>query len=197
MSAQKFMVTNGVLGLEPVNTAAVGYLPEWQAPGGKDIGAVSMSDYPDAAGFSCQVVTAVLEPTPNETTRNDDQTLCEAAAPAPVVVVGEPSFVLSVDMYTDPNQPDGLASFLFEHRTKPCYVYFGANGDAVPSALIGVVTVQPSALYGGAKDPNRATLSLPFQRTPDVVTGTPTGWKIMYGDHTASESGTTWPPVVA
>ena len=38
-------ITNGIIAFKRVDTAAVGYLPAWNAPAGKAASAVTMADY--------------------------------------------------------------------------------------------------------------------------------------------------------
>ena len=45
MSSTVFKIETGVLALTLVDPAAVGYLTSWQAPAGKEVDAVLLTDY--------------------------------------------------------------------------------------------------------------------------------------------------------
>jgi len=180
MSKTIFRIENGVLAFELVDTAAVGYLPSWQAPMGAVLPTVTAADYDTAAdNFQCQVVTGVLQSTPQSTTENLDGTWCDL--PEVVTIAGEDTFAVAMDVYQDPNAV-GLAAYLYENRGKKAYAYFGMGtnpGD--PPTAIGVVTLSAVSI-GGGRAANRAQVTWPFDRAPDIQFGTPAASRVVFGD---------------
>lgn len=183
MSAQLFKIEDGVFGLSLVDTAEIGYLPEWQTPGGVDIATIALADYEAGSTptFSCQVVTGVLTATENVTSESVDGTWCADGLPQSRQIVGEDTFSVDWDIYQDPHVADGLTSYLYENRGKKAYLYFGAGGDQVPPVAVGVVTLKASSI-GGGRSYARATVSFPFDRAPDIQFGNLTAWHVVYGD---------------
>jgi hypothetical protein len=180
VSKTLFKIEAGVFGLALVDTAAVGYLPTWQAPMGGVLPDVALADYdPLSDGFSCQVVTGVLTATENVTTENIDGTWCDL--PSVAQIVGEDSFAVAWDAYQDPNDRDGLTAYCYQHRGEKAYVYFGAGGDAVPPTAIGVVTIKAMGI-GGGRTAARSQVTFPFDRAPDIQFGTTTSYRIVFGD---------------
>lgn len=180
MSVTLFKIEAGVFGLALVDTAAVGYDPAWQAPMGAVLPGVDMSDYdPLSDGFSCQVVTGVLTATENVTTENIDGTWCDL--PSVAQIVGEDSFAVAWDAYQDPQDRDGLTAWCYQYRGRKAYLYFGAGGDATPPTAIGVVTVKAMGI-GGGRTSARSQVTFPFDRAPDIMFGTKTTYRIVFGD---------------
>lgn len=185
MSKTVFRVTAGVLAFELVDTAVSGYLASWQAPAGAVLPDVDPQDY-DTAGesFQCQVVTGLLQSTQQGTTENLDGTWCDA--PEVVAVPAEDTFSVALDVYQDPTLPDGLSSYLYEHRGKEAYAYFGmGTNPGTPPVAIGRVTLS-SASIGGGRTANRAQVTFPFTRAPDIQFGTAAAWRIVPGDRSAA-----------
>ena len=188
-----FKIENGAIGLDLVDTAAVGYLDTWQAPGGKTFPAVALADYdPLTTGYGCQQVTGVVAATANNTTNNIDGTWC--AAPSVETIVGADSWTVAWDLYQDPTDPDGLVAYLYEHAGKDAYLGVFCNGDASPVAFVGKVTLSAASI-GGGRNANRSQVTFAFKRKPDAWFGIPTDWKIVPGDGTASTAGP--PPLAA
>jgi hypothetical protein len=175
-----FRIENGVLALELVDTAAVGYDPAWQAPDGAVLPDVDAADYDTAAdGFQCQVVTGVLQSSPQSTTENLDGTWCDL--PEVVTITGEDTFAVALDVYQDPNTV-GLSAYLYEHRGAKAYAYFGMGPAAgSPPVAVGVVTLA-SVSIGGGRQAARAQVTFPFDRAPDVQFGTTAEWRVVFGD---------------
>lgn len=179
MSKTIFRIENGVLAFELVDTAAVGYLPTWQAPGGKTLPSVTAADYDTSTdSFQCQVVTGVLQSSPQSTTENLDGTWCDL--PEVVTIVGEDTFAVALDVYQDPNIV-GLSAYLYEHRGEQAYAYFGMGANAGPPIAIGVVTLS-SVSIGGGRAAARAQVTFPFAGAPDVQFGSAAAWRIVFGD---------------
>jgi hypothetical protein len=180
MSKIQFRIENGVLAFELVDTAAVGYLPSWQAPMGGTLPTVTAADYDTSTdNFQCQVVTGVLQSTPQSTTENLDGTWCDL--PEVITIAGEDTFAVALDVYQDPNIV-GLSAYLYENRGKKAYAYFGMGtnpGD--PPTAIGVVTLS-SVSIGGARSANRAQVTFPFDRAPDIQFGNATASRVVFGD---------------
>jgi hypothetical protein len=187
-----FRIDQGAaLAFELVDPAAVGFDPAWQAPLGKELPTVLPSDYSTGTdGFQCQVVTGTLTSTQNSTTETLDGTWCDL--PETINVAGEDTFAVALDIYQDPNRPDGLSAFLFTNRGKDAFVYIGMappSGTAtVPPAAIGVVTLS-SATIGGGRSANRAQVTFPFKAAPDVMFGTAADWIVVPGDRGTPTTG--------
>jgi hypothetical protein len=180
MSKTIFRIENGVLALELVDTTALGYDPAWQAPAGAVLPTVTAADYDTASSsFQCQVVTGVLQATPQSTTENLEGTWCDL--PEVVTISGEDTFAVALDVYQDPNTI-GLAAYLYENRGRKAYAYFGMGtnpGD--PPVATGVVTLAAVSI-GGGRQAARAQVTFPFDRAPDVQFGTAAEWRIVWGD---------------
>jgi len=180
MSKTVFRIENGVLAFELVDTAAVGYLPSWQAPTGAKLPAVDVADYDTSTdSFQCQVVTGVLTSTPQSTTETIDGTWCDM--PESVIVPGADTFNVALDVYTDPNTV-GLSAYLYEHRGKDAYVYLGMGlnpGD--PPVAVGVATLAAASI-GGGRAANRAQVTFPFKAAPDIQFGDATASRVVFGD---------------
>lgn len=176
MSKTLFKITDGVFALDLVGDTDD---PAWQAPAGAVLPDVDVTDY-DAAttGFGCQVVTGVLTSTPNQTSENIDGTWCDL--PETVAVVGEDTFSVAWDYYQDPNIV-GLSAYLYEHRGKRAYLYFGAGGDGTPPTAVGVVTLSSGSI-GGGRNAARSQVTFPFERAPDIQFGTATAGRIVFGN---------------
>lgn len=176
MSKTLFKITDGKFALALVGDADD---PAWQAPTGGVLPDVAVADYDtETASFACQVVTGVLTSTENVTTENIDGTWCDP--PEVAQIVGEDSFAIEWDVYQDPNVV-GLNAYLYEHRGKRAYAYFGAGGDGVPPTAVGVVTLK-SASIGGGRGAARAQVKFPFERAPDIQFGTATAGRVVFGD---------------
>jgi len=175
-----FRVENGVLAFELVDPAASGYLPSWQAPDGDELPDVDPADYTTAAqSFQCQLVTGVLTATPQSTTENLDGTWCDL--PEVITITAEDTFSAALDVYQDPNIV-GLAAWLYEHRGKDAYAYFGMGPAAgQPPVAVGVVTLASVSL-GGGRAAARAQVTFPFKSAPDVQFGTAAAWRVVFGD---------------
>ena len=115
--ALRFKIENGVLAFTPVDTAAVGYLASWQAPGGKAVDVVTLADYTDAdAQWSCQVQTATIDASANNNDETIDPTWCSPAKTIPNP--GETSWAINGTYLQDVIDEDGLWQFLYLHDTE-------------------------------------------------------------------------------
>lgn len=169
-AATIFMIEDGQFGLAKVDTAAVGYSPNWQAPGGKTVDTVAITDYyAGSATFQCQVTSGALNATPDTTTTDTPATFCQAGTSVPTPA--QTTFELAVSFLQDPDVIQGLNRFTFEHDTDEVYFYLGLNGDNPPRA-IGRVRCQAGTIGGAARESLTADLTLPCSRKPDVEFGT-------------------------
>lgn len=168
--ATTFEIQDGVLALALVDTAEVGYLDTWQAPGGATVDTVTEADY-DAGSetWRCQVTSGKLTASADTTTRDRAATFCQPARTIPNP--GETSYSLDVEFLQDVTVATGLSRFLFEHDTKEAYFLLGLNADDPPKA-IGRVRVQPGDFGGAAREDLTATISLPLSRKPQIEFGT-------------------------
>ena len=174
-----FTIEEGELGLAIVDPAAVGYLDSWQAPAGKTVDLVTLADYdPAAGGWTCQMTSGALTPTPNTTTQDVPATYCKPAKSVPQP--GETSFTLDIAFLQDPNVSVGLSAFLYANDTKEAYVYHGMN-DGEPPRMIGRVRLAAGLIGGDARTTLIATVSLPLVRRPDIEFGDATTSVIVPG----------------
>jgi len=184
MPSNIFNIEAGVMALTEVNTAAVGYQADWQAPGGKTLEDVLLTDYTTGGAgvdFSCQVTSGALNASPNTSPKTTPATFC-----GPEIVttqVGVTSFTLDTTILQDPHIKAGISRWLFEHDTEKAYFYLGLNGGAPPKA-IGVVRAIAGAFGGDARTDLTATLSLPCESKPDIEFGNATASDIVQGDGT-------------
>jgi hypothetical protein len=177
-----FQIEAGEFGLKVVDKAAVGYLDAWQAPAGKAIDVVTLADYDTgSAAWTCQVTSAALVPSPNESTIEIPATMCSPAKTIPQP--GETSFSVDVTFLQDPNIVAGLNRFLFENDTKEAYVYLGLD-DGNPPRMIGRCRLIAGAIGGLMRSQLTADVSLPMSRKPDVEFGDTTSSQIVHGDGT-------------
>jgi len=182
MASNIFLIEDGEFALEPVDTDAVGYSPDWQAPDGKDLATVTIADYDTGSTvWKCQATSGALTATPDTTTTDTPATFCEAATSTPTP--GVTTFELAVSFLQDINISTGLNRFLFEHDTEEAYFYLGWNGTDPPKA-IGRVRVQSGTMGGDARTALTADLTLPCSRKPDVEFGNATTSVIVEGGGT-------------
>lgn len=182
MTANIFLIENGEFGLAPVDTAAVGYDPTWQAPGGKTLANVVLADYDTGSTtWTCQVTSGALTASPDTTTTDTPATFCDPATSTPTPA--ETTFELAVSFLQDINVSTGLNRFLFEHDTEEVYWYLGFNGTDPPKA-IGRARAQSGAVGGDARTALTADLTLPCARKPDIEFGNATTSVIVGGDGT-------------
>lgn len=169
MAATIFLIEQGEFGLAKVDTAAVGYDNDWQAPGGAAVDTVTLADYyTGSAVWTCQVTSGALEASPDTTTTETPATFCDPATSVPTPA--ETSFTLNISFLQDITVATGLNRFLFEHDTEECYFYLGFNGTNPPRA-IGRLRAQSGTIGGDARTSLTADLTLPCSRKPDVEFG--------------------------
>src|SRR5215510_1694914 len=141
--ATKFRITDGVFALELVDTAAVGYLDTWQAPGGKAVDVVTLADYDTgSAVWRCQVQELTIDPSANQNDETIDPTWCAPGKTIPNP--GETSYAINGTYVSDVNVSTGLQAFLYANDTKEAYFYVGLGGDASAPAAIGRVKLVAS-----------------------------------------------------
>jgi hypothetical protein len=171
--ALRFKIENGVLAFTPVNTAAVGYLDTWQAPGGAAIDVVTLADYTDAdAQWSCQVQTATIDASANNNDETIDATWCAPAKTVPNP--GETSWAINGTYLQDVIDEDGLWQFLYLHDTEECYFYIGLAGEASAPSAVGKCRVLGSTFGGAARTALTSTLGpLPVSQRFDAWIGQP------------------------
>lgn len=186
MARNIFQIENGQFGLLVVDTDEVGYLSSWQAPGGKTVDTVLLSDYDAASqGWSCQITSGALEASPDTTTTDVPATWCEPAETTPAP--GKTSFTFVATFLQDPNVVDGLNAFTFEHDTEEAYIFAGLDG-LNPPRLIGRCRLSAGTIGGEARTTLTADLSLPMSRKPDIEFGSAGASRIVLGDPAAPVS---------
>ena len=173
------MIEEGEFGLSIVDSAAVGYLDSWQAPGGAAVADVTLAIYDTgSAGWTCQMTSGALTPSANTTTSDIPATFCKPGKTIPTP--GETTFNLDLTFLQDPNVSVGLNAYLYEHDTEEAYAYFGLN-DGEPPRMIGRVRLSAGAIGGDARTTLVATISLPLVRRPDIEFGDATTSKVVLG----------------
>jgi hypothetical protein len=179
MSRTIFQIESGQFGLKIVDRAAVGYQDDWQAPGGKDLTTVAITDYDTHSdAWSCQIIEGTLSSTPDTTTTDVPATWCEPAETIPSP--GKSTFELSGSFLQDPNVSTGLSAFLFEHDTEEAYVYAAWGGD-LPPRMIGRARLASGSFGGAARTNLTSDFSLPLSRKPDIEVGDGTTSRIILG----------------
>ena len=129
-------ITNGVIAFKRVDTAAVGYLPAWNAPAGKAASAVTMADYETgSATWSCQITSGTLTAAGDTgTTTEVAATFCTASRSIPTP--GVTAYTLDVELLQDPTQAPaskGISQYLFEEDTFEDYFMLGLERSDVGS----------------------------------------------------------------
>ena len=172
-AADIFRIEGGVFSLLLVDTAAVGYLPEWQTPGGLDIDVVTIAAYTEAdAQWSCQVQTATIDASANNNDETIDATWCAPAKTVPNP--GESSWALNGTYLQDVIDEDGLWQFLYLHDTEECYFYVGLAGESSAPSAVGRCRVLGSTFGGAARTALTSTLGpLPVSQRFDAWVGQP------------------------
>jgi hypothetical protein len=170
MASHVFQIETGKFGLSMVDTAAVGYTSEWQAPDGNAVIDAVIADYVSSSlgDFSCQISSGALSASPNTTTDSTPATFC--GPEETTTKVGVTSYTLDVTFLQDPDLMNGMNRFLFEHDTEEAYFYLGLNADVAPKA-IGRLRVISGTIGGDARTKLTATLSLPLSHKPDILFG--------------------------
>jgi hypothetical protein len=171
----------GGFGLALVDRAAVGYDDAWQAPAGGVLPDVELADYnAGSTTWQCQLTAAQITATQNVTTSERAGTFC--IAPGQTTVVGEDTFAMEIGGFQDHKEAQGLAAFMYEHRTKEAFFYFSADGpDGAPRA-IGRLRLTAMPMGGDAwTDLTFTALSLPIMRAPDIEFGSGATTRIVLG----------------
>jgi len=183
-AAEIFRIEGGVFALLLVDTAAVGYDPADQTPGGVEVDTITPAAYAGAAGsgisFECQTTSAALVASANTTDDTTPATFCQPETTT--TSVGVTSYTLDASILQDPHISDGISAYLFEHDTKAAYFYLGlADADAPPKA-VGIVRLVAGQIGGEVRVTLTADISLPVERKPDLWVGNATTNRVIHGD---------------
>ena len=186
-AAEIFRIEGGVFALLLVDTAAVGYDPADQTPGGVEVDTITPAAYAGAAGsgisFECQTTSAALVASANTTDDTTPATFCQPETTT--TSVGVTSYTLDASILQDPHISDGISAYLFEHDTKAAYFYLGlADADAPPKA-VGIVRLVAGQIGGEVRVTLTADISLPVERKPDLWVGNATTNRVIHGDGSA------------
>jgi len=183
VSSHVFKIQNGVLAFTLVDTAAVGYLPEWQTPGGIAVDTITLAAYTTANGldFSCSVTSGALTASPNTTDDTTPATFCEPEVTE--TTVGVTSFTLDATILQDPDL-DAASAYAYEHDTEEVYFLLGLDGVNPPKAA-GRCRMVAGAFGGDARVTLTADLSLPVTRKPDIEFGNATTSRVVWGSGAA------------
>ena len=173
-------IQNGVFGLAVVDPSATGYLPAWQAPGGKTAATAAASDYgASAASFVCQIKSGQLTPSASNTTETIDATFCSPAQEVPNP--GVTTYGLELSLFQDPHVRDGLSSFLFQYDVAEAYFLLGLNAGTTPPRAIGRVRVASIAFGGAARTNLSADVTMPLSGKPDILFGSTGSTRLITG----------------
>ena len=175
MTAPQYQkVENGIFAISLVDTAAVGYDPAWQSPGGVTIDLITEAAYLDNnAAWRCQVTSAFLSATANTTSEDVPAGWCGAGQS--VTQVNESTWDLNLTFVQDGHLPDGLTEFAFEHDTEEAYFLYGLDAAAGVPKVMGRCRILAGQIGGAAGTILTADVVWPVQPKPDAA----------------------WPPVVA
>jgi len=188
-----FQIEDGWFALTLVDKAAVGYLDTWQAPTGKSVETVLITDYGSPGGvdnWSCQITRGELTASANENSVDVPATFCAAGSTVPQP--GTTSYAFEVEFLQDPNVEDGLTAYLFEHDTAEAYFALGLVAEGSPPTAVGRCRLLAGNFGGTARENLVSSLSLPVVRKPDVWFGSAPPGRIVRGDGTvtAAAAGT-------
>lgn len=201
--ALRFKIDEGVFALAIVDTAAVGYNEDWQAPAGHTVQTAVLTDYTAAtAQWSCQIQEATIDASANANDETLEATWCEPQKVIPNP--GETSFAINGTYVSDPHVEAGLWAFLYAHDTKEAYFMMGLAGEDAPPKAIGRCRVIASSFGGAGRVTLTSTLNgLPLSRRYDAWVGSATDSSIITADGTitpvvlaaaASTGGSSTPP---
>jgi hypothetical protein len=179
-------ITDGVFGLSIVDEAAVGYSPDWQAPGGDTALTSVLADFVDGDTFTCQITSGRIASAGNINRRDRAATFCSPAGST--VSPGQSTHTLDVAWFQDPHIRDGLSSFLWEHDAEEAYFLLGGDAGTTPPRAVGRVYIQAGAFLGEAAADLTDSLSLPIVRKPDVVFGTTGSTRLVTGAGVTTDS---------
>ena len=180
--ANSFRITNGAFSLKLVDKTAVGYTDSWQAPGGKTVDTVTVTDYAGAGGiaFECQTTSSALTPSANTNDDTTPGTMCNPEITT--TIVGVSSYTLDATIIQDPHISAGISAYLFENDTLDAYFYMRLGSTAAaPPAAIGKVTLAAGAIGGDARVTLTADVSLSVVQKPDLWVGDATTKRVIPG----------------
>jgi hypothetical protein len=179
-------ISSGVLAFTDVDPAAVGYLPDWDAPGGGTAATVDYADYEaDSTFWSCQITSGALTPSADTTTQDLPSTFCQLGSTIPTPTAS--TWTLDVEMIQDahatvgvaPAQTMSLAEYLYTHDAVEVYYMLGLNEANKAPRAVGRVVLSAATFGGTANEILLATGSWPTSGKPDIAWGqttiTPTG----------------------
>lgn len=153
-------IENGTLALSLVDTAAVGYTPDWVTPDGTvDVDALDPADYTDgpaADTWRCQVTEAFVSASSNTSTEDVPSGWCGKGTT--VSDVKGSSFALNLTWVQDDFlEGGGLTGFAYDHDAEECY--FLVDGDAAGGGgrIAGRCWVIAGQVFGPADTINTST----------------------------------------
>ena len=181
-SETAFKIETGVFALILVDIVAVGYQADWQAPGGKEIDTVSLTDYapPGGNNLSCVTTSAAINASPNTSDDVTPATFC--GAEVTTTLVGVTSYTLDATVLQDPQIAGGVAAYCVANDTKEAFFYLALSGDAAPPAAIGRLRVIAGSFGGDARVVLTSTHPLPVTQKPDFWFGDATTNAVVKGD---------------
>jgi hypothetical protein len=171
-AATTFRILDGVVGLAPVDTAAVGYKSTWLAPAGATVDTATIAAYDaGSATWSCQVTEVRLQATASSRTETIEDTICSAGQEVPIPQLS--TWGLVIAMYQDANYV-ALQQYAHDHDAEEVYFFVGFDGANPPKA-IGRLYLAPFGDLGGLARVNlKTTVTWPVNGSPQVLYGSTT-----------------------
>ena len=154
-----FRIENGQFGLAVVDTTAVGYQPDWLAPGGKTVSTAAIADYDTKSpSWSCQITEMRMTATASTRTETIEDTICQPGRE--VANPQKATWAVVLSMYQDANYV-ALQQFADEHDAELAY-FFAAFDGVNPPKVIGTLYLAPLPDLGGVARTNlKATATWP------------------------------------
>lgn len=152
-------INNGVLAIALVDTAAVGYSPDWQTPGGVAIDVLTVAaftDGPAAASWQCQVTEAFVSASSNTTTEDVPDGWCGEGTTT--TNVKGSSFALNLTWVQDEFLEDGgLTGWAYDNDAEEAYFLVAGDAAAGAARIAGRCWVIAGQVFGPANTINTST----------------------------------------
>lgn len=171
MSAPQYRkITDGIVALALVDTAAIGYLPEWQTPGGVDLATITVAEYatgPDADTWKCQVTEAFVSASANTSTEDVPDGYCGVGTT--ITVVKGSSFALNMTWVQDEfTAGGGLVGWAYDHDAEEAYFLIAGDSATGAARLGGRCWVSAGQVFGTANTINSSSAVWNCDRKPDA-----------------------------
>lgn len=173
-------ITNGLAALLPVDTAASGYLPAWQAPAGATALTAALAAYStNSQAWTCQLTSGRLNASKQSNRADRAATFCAPASSD--VQPSQTTYTLDLSFFQDAHVRDGFQSFCFQNDTLEAYFLLAANAALAPPRAIGRVTIHAAGFLGDPQVSLTDSVSFDVTRKPDIVFGTTGSTRLITG----------------